>query len=122
MSQITHPVVKPLKTTPNLWLPVLLVMTTGGLLVIIVFLTLAYQLIYLNRIYPGVSVAGINVGGLSEADVMTILSNRTPEYLSRRVTLQYGLESWTFTGQELGMRLDVAATANAAYTIGRKGD
>lgn len=122
MSPITHPIVKPLKTSASLWLPVLFVLATGGLLVIIVFLTLAYQVIYLNRIYPGVSVAGIDVGGLSQAEVMAAIGQRAPEYLARQVTIRYGSDTWTYTGEELGMRVDVATTANAAYDIGRKGD
>jgi vancomycin resistance protein YoaR len=123
MSQITHPIVKPLKTSSfGLWLPALFVLATGGLLVIMVFLTLAYQLVYLNRIYRGVQVAGINVGGMTQAEVMAAIDQRIPEYLARQVTIAYGPETWTFTGQELGMRVDVATTANAAYTTGRKGD
>jgi vancomycin resistance protein YoaR len=122
MSQITQPIVKPLKTSAGLWLPVLFVFATGGLLVIMVFLTLAYQLIYLNRIYPGVSVAGVDVGGLSQAEVMAAIGQRAPAYLARQVTIRYGSDTWTYTGEELGMRVDVVTTANAAYDIGRKGD
>ncbi len=122
MSQITQPIVKPLKTPSNLWLPVLFVLATGGLLVVLVFLTLAYQLVYLNRVYPGVWVAGAEVGGMTQAEVMTAISRRAPEYLARQVTIQYGLESWTYSGEELGMRVDVATTANAAFAVGRRGD
>jgi vancomycin resistance protein YoaR len=122
MSPITQPILKPLKTSASLWLPVLFVLATGGLLVIMVFLTLAYQVIYLNRIYPGVSVAGLDVGGLSQAEVMAAIGRRAPEYLARQVTIRYGSDTWTYTGEELGMRVDVATTANAAYDIGRKGD
>lgn len=122
MSPITQPILKPLKTSASLWLPALFVLATGGLLVIMVFLTLAYQLVYLNRIYPGVSVAGINVCGLSQAEVMTAIGQRAPEYLARQVTIRYGSDTWTYSGEELGMRVDVVTTANAAYAIGRKGD
>ncbi|MCL4299710.1 MAG: VanW family protein [Anaerolineae bacterium] len=122
MSPITQPIVKPLKTSASLWLPVLFVLATGGLLVIMVFLTLAYQVIYLNRIYPGVSVAGIDVGGLSQAEVMAAIGRRAPDYLARQVTIRYGSDTWTYSGEELGMRVDVATTANAAYDIGRRGD
>lgn len=122
MSPITQPIVKPLKTSASLWLPVLFVLATGGLLVIMVFLTLAYQVIYLNRIYPGVSVAGIDVGGLSQAEVMAAIGRRAPDYVARQVTIRYGSDTWTYSGEELGMRVDVATTANAAYDIGRRGD
>ncbi|NJN94041.1 MAG: hypothetical protein HC875_08065 [Anaerolineales bacterium] len=123
MTQITQPIVKPLKSSPiSLWLPALFVLVSGGLLVILVFLTLAYQVVYLNRVYPGVWAAGIDVGGMSQAEVTTLISQRAPEYLTRQVTIQYGLDTWIYSGQELGMRVDAATTANAAYAIGRKGD
>ncbi|MCK6624602.1 MAG: VanW family protein [Anaerolineae bacterium] len=123
MSQITQPIIKPLKPSPiSLWLPALFVLTSGGLLVILVFLTLAYQVVYLNRVYPGVWVAGIDVGGMTQPQVMTIVSQRAAEYMTRQVTIQYGLETWTYSGQELGMRVDAATTANAAYAVGRNGN
>jgi vancomycin resistance protein YoaR len=122
MSQITQPVsLKPLKA-PSLWLPVMFVLLTGGLLVILVFATLSYQISYLNRVYPGVQVAGVDVGGMTQADVMTAIGERAAEYLAQSVTIHYNNETWTFTGQELGMRVDVVTTANAAYAVGRQGN
>ncbi|GIK40845.1 MAG: VanW family protein [Chloroflexota bacterium] len=123
MSQINQTMVKPFKTSSfSLWLPTLFVLVTGSLLAIIIFLILAYQLIYLNRIYPGVQVANVNVGGMTQAEVMAAVSQRAPEYLARRVTIAYGPDTWTFTGQELGMQVDAAQTAQAAYAVGRKGN
>lgn len=122
MSQITHTIAKPLKTSSSgLWLPTLFVLGTGGLLAIIIFLILGYQLIYLNRTYPGVQVANVNVGGMTQAAMMTAIGQRAPDYLVRRVTIAYGSETWTFTGQELGMQVDVTQTAQAAYAVGRSG-
>ncbi|MEW5956894.1 MAG: VanW family protein [Chloroflexota bacterium] len=122
MSQITHTIAKPLKTSPfGLWLPTLFVLATGGLLAMIIFLTLAYQLVYLDRIYPGVQIVNVNVGGMTQAEVMAAIGRRAPDYLARRVTIAYGPDTWTFTGQELGMRLDVTQTAQAVYAVGRTG-
>ena len=122
MSQITQPVIiKPLKA-PVLWLPVIFVLLTGGLLIVMLFATLSYQISYLNRVYPGVRVAEMDVGGMTQAEVMTAIGNRAEEYLAQSVTILYGNEIWTFTGQQLGMRVDVVTTANAAYALGRKGN
>jgi vancomycin resistance protein YoaR len=121
MIQISAPIVKPLKSS-GLWLPVLFFLATGGVLVLLIFATLAYQLMLLNRIYPGVEVAGVSVGGLTQSEVIEAITRRAPEYLAQSITLQYGNQKWTFTGQELGMRVDIQATANAAHTVGRRGD
>lgn len=122
MTQITHIAkIKPLKSSA-LWLPVMFVLATGSLLVISVFVILAYQVVYLNRVYPGVWVAGANVGGLSQPEVMAAINQRAPEYLAQSVILRYDNQVWTFTGEQLGMRVDVATTANAAHNVGRTGN
>lgn len=122
MAQITQP----LKTKPlfsaSLWLPTAFVLATGGLLALLIFATLAYQVLYLDRIYPGVWVAGSNVGGMTQAEVVGVIGQRTAELLKHPVTIQYDSQSWTFTGEELGMRVDIVGTVNAAYSVGRKGD
>ena len=106
----------------RLWLPITFVSITGGLLVLIIFATLAYQLVHLNRIYPGVMVGGIEAGGMSESDLMAALNQRAPAYLSHPITVHAFEYTWTFTGQELGMRVDVAATSTQAYAVGRQGN
>ncbi len=123
MSQVTQAVKvrRPIKTS-SLWLPVLFVLATGGLLVFIIFVMLGYQVLYFDRVYPGVQVAGIDAGGMTQPELMAAVSAQTPALLTRVVTLHVGEDSWTFTGQELGMRVDVAATAAMAYTTGRSGN
>ena len=69
MSQISQVVnLKTLKVT-RFWLPIMFVLVTGGLLVVIIFAALVYQVIYLNRIYPGVVAAGVEAGGMTEAEL-----------------------------------------------------
>jgi hypothetical protein len=53
---------------------------------------------------------------------MAAISQRAPNYLAQSITLQYNNQSWTYTGEQLGMRVDVAATANAAHGVGRTGN
>jgi vancomycin resistance protein YoaR len=122
MTPVIQPIkAKPLKM-PGLWLPVLLVLIAGGLLVIMLFITLAYQVLYMERVYPGIVAAGIEAGGLTRTELMAAIEQRTSAYLAGPVVVQFGGQTWRFTGQELGMRLDVLATANAAYDIGRSGN
>ncbi|MBN1993973.1 MAG: VanW family protein [Anaerolineae bacterium] len=121
MSQISQVIkLKTIRAT-RLWLPLTFVLITGGLLVIIIFTTLAYQVVYLNRIYPGVVVADIQAGGMTEAELAVAVGARASEYLSHPLTIQVSDEAWTFTGQELGMRVDVPATVGQAYAVGRQG-
>lgn len=112
---------KPLKA-PRLWLPILFVLVTGGLLLAMLFAMLAYQVVFLDRVYPGVQVADIDVGGMTKTEVMAVVSTHTPPYLTRSVTVLAGDKSWTFTGRELGMQVDLESTTNQAYAIGRRGN
>lgn len=122
MSQITQVInSKPLKT-PGLWLPIMFVLFTSSLLILIIFATLAYQVFYLNRLYPGVFVAGIDAGGMTQAEVITALNQRTWDELARPITLQFENKTWTFTGRELGLHVDVSTTAHKAFAIGRTGN
>jgi vancomycin resistance protein YoaR len=109
---------RPLKS----WLPLLFVLLTGGTLIMMIFVTLAFQLFYFNRIYPGVMVVGAPVGGMTPPEVEAVARERTVEILARPVTIQAGDQSWTVTTQELGMEVDAPAMAQQAYLIGRQGD
>jgi len=105
----------------RLWLPLLFVLVTGGLLVVMVFAVLGYQVIYLNRVYPGVVVADIKAGGMTEAELTNAVTARAGQYLLRPIIIRANGESWTFTGQELGIRTDVATTVAQAFAVGREG-
>ncbi len=116
---ITQPIhMKPIKV-PNLLGAVLFVLLPGTVLVIMLFMTLAYQMWHLNRAYPGVMVADINVGEMSPTQIMIAINQRAPTYLAHVVTIQAGEEAWTYTGQQLGLRVDANLTATEAYAVGR---
>jgi vancomycin resistance protein YoaR len=122
MSQISQVLnLKSLRVS-RFWLPITFVLITGGLLVAMIFIALVYQVIYLNRIYPGVVAAGIEAGGMTEPQLTTAVTGRAMDYLSQPITIHHNRESWVFTGQELGMRVDVAATVSQAYAVGRQGN
>lgn len=121
MSQIYQAIrLKPLKIS-GIWLPALFVLMTGGILILMLFGILIYQLIYLNLIYPGVSIDGRSVGGMAPLDVITILDDQADQVRSHEITIQAEDRRWTFTGRELGMWLDVQATADKAFAVGRQG-
>jgi vancomycin resistance protein YoaR len=121
MSQIYHAIrLKPSKNS-GIWLPALFVLLSGGILVVMLFGILIYQMLYLDRIYPGVSIAGRSVGGMTPLDVIATLDDQASQIRSRQIIIQAEDRSWTFTSRELGMWLDVQATADKAYALGRQG-
>ncbi|MBW1813672.1 MAG: VanW family protein [Deltaproteobacteria bacterium] len=86
----------------------------------IIFLTLTiFQLTYNGKIFPGVSVGILDIGGLTidEAEVRL-----TQSYLlsnSDSLTLKYLDESISVEVEQLGIRLDAASTAEEAFLFGR---
>jgi vancomycin resistance protein YoaR len=103
----------------GLWL---LPFILAGLLVLaLVSIVAAYQYEYRNRIYPGVQIAGINVGGLSLDQAATTLKEGLTPYPGPPVVLQYGDRSWALSPSDLGVAVDGVASAAQAYAVGREG-
>ena len=79
---------------------------------------LAFELYHADRIYPGVSVWGIDVGGMGLAKASSALEKNLglDELL---VTIHGPDRSWAVRSIELGLRIDPQATLAPAYHLGR---
>jgi vancomycin resistance protein YoaR len=82
----------------------------------------AYARMYAGRIFPGVSVGGVDVSGLSTQQAASLLTQRLDYPKRGKIVLQEGTTLWTATPGELGLFLDAQTTALAAYNLGRAGD
>ncbi len=80
--------------------------------------TSAAALVYRTRTYPGVSVQGIDVGGLTAEEVEAQLSDHLPR---STLELRAGEHRWQFSGTDFGRRYDYQATARKAYEVARQG-
>ena len=96
----------------------------GGIALFIIILlvwTLSYQLIYAGRIFPGVSVAGIDLSGMSPAEASVTLTQRLIFPYQGQILMRDGEQIWTASPAELGMVFDSSASARSAYQVGRSG-
>jgi vancomycin resistance protein YoaR len=89
--------------------------------VVILVWMLGYQLAYAGRIFPGVSVAGVDLSGLSPNDAAVKLSQTLSYPFTGKVLFRDGERVWLASPVELGMVFDPSASAIAAYNHGRKG-
>ena len=105
----------------NLWLPLLFMVVSGTILATAIFAMVGYQMVYLSRVYPGVKVADIDVSGLSATEVVAVVNSQANQYLAKTINIQVDNQILTFSGQELGLRVDADLTANKVYAVGRTG-
>jgi vancomycin resistance protein YoaR len=83
--------------------------------------TLGYQLVYAGRIFPGVSVAGVDLSGLKPSDAAVKLSQTLSYPITGKILFRDGERAWVASPAELGMVFDPSASAMTAYGLGRNG-
>ena len=78
-----------------------------------------YELNYAGRIYPGVQVAGIPLGGLTLDEAQKAVQDELTPYPGAPVVLRYGERTWSFSPDNLGVSVDSEATVALAFAVGR---
>jgi vancomycin resistance protein YoaR len=71
-----------------------------------------------SRIAPGVTVAGVDVGGLEPAAARMVLERRAAAFRDRPVAVRAGERTWRFTPGALGLQVDWGAAVDAAVHQG----
>src|SRR5207244_1757329 len=94
-----------------------------GLLILIVA-SAAGSLYYLDRqfagkIYPNISVRGIQIGQMNQAEARGAINERYATFLKQPVKLTYQDKVWYPTLNDLGMKLDVDSAVQTALGSGR---
>ena len=96
----------------------------GGLAIFVILmggLAIGFNVYYAGRIYPGVSVAGVNLAGLEPEEAQSLLALRLAYPKQGRIVLQEGEQVWIAQPEELGLYLDPQTSAMTAYNTGRQG-
>ena len=75
-----------------------------------------------ERLLPGATVAGVDVGGLTVVEATSLVAASVEDRLDAEVTARRGTEAWTTTARHLGGSVDAeAAVATAAEAASRTG-
>ncbi len=88
---------------------------------IILAWVVGYQLIYAGRIFPGVSVAGVDLSGLSPQSAALKLNQTLSYPIDGKILFRDGDKVWVASPAQLGMVFDASSSAEAAYRLGRSG-
>jgi vancomycin resistance protein YoaR len=104
--------------------PHILAALLGGLLLFflsIAAVTSGYQLFYSGYIFPGISVAGVDISGLAPEEAALRLNQSLNYPYSGQILFREGEKAWLAAPAQLGMVFDVGASVQSAYRVGRNG-
>ena len=80
-----------------------------------------FQVIFLGRIYPGVFVAGVEIGGLTRTQAQAALDAEAVYPTDGLIVLEDQGQVWVFNPLELGLVVDKENSVEQAFSIGRQG-
>ena len=100
-------------------------LAVAALVVIIVLAVMVDIAASAGRIHPGVTVAGVKVGGKTPAAATTLLKGELAKRSAVPVTVSYSADgkakSWKVTSEQVGLSYDAMYIANEAMKVGRAG-
>lgn len=82
---------------------------------------MGWQVWHTNRIYSGVTIAGVPVGGMSRSVAYQRVSDALASYPLPTVAITYGSRQWPITSDDVRVSTDLLAAVNRAYLVGRMG-
>lgn len=99
------------------------------ILIIILILIIAFlsffatlNLVYAQKIYPSVKIAGIELGGLTATEAEKLLEHEINWWNEKGVILKYEGKQWKINPQDLGITVCPNENAVLAYRLGRGGN
>jgi len=106
-------------------LPQALLAIAGGMALFVILLVgvaIAFDVKYAGQIYPGVSVAGLDLSGRTPEQALGLITQRFSFTETGKIVFRDGSQTWVVKPSEIGLRLDTATTTQAAYSLGRSGN
>jgi vancomycin resistance protein YoaR len=88
---------------------------------VLVSTTAIWQFWHANRIYGGVTIGGIGVGGLTRAEALKLVNQELYAYPLPPVTVEYQGQQWPLQTMQVQANADLLAAVNQAYLVGRQG-
>lgn len=93
----------------------------SGVLILAVLGSLLFLNIFKARIYPGIVINNIAVGGLTKNEVAQLIKKKTKSPPSYQLSLKVDQLKIASDSAQLGLHHDFDSTINQAYKIGRTG-
>ncbi len=88
-----------------------------GLIVGLILFFAFIEIFSWNKIYPGVKVANIHLGGLTITQAKTRLEKVIEDFSDQKITLSYNDREWKASPEELGINFDIGQTLNKSFRV-----
>ncbi|MDH3943197.1 MAG: peptidoglycan binding domain-containing protein, partial [Anaerolineae bacterium] len=109
------------KTPSRLYLSASALLTgVSAFFIIVIGILLAWNIYYAGRIFPGVSVAGVDLSNMRPDEAAVLLEQKIDFAAVSQITFKDGDQIWSFSPEQLGMYFDPQANAQAAREVGRR--
>jgi hypothetical protein len=92
-----------------------------GICVLTIGSLTAYAFYISNRILPHTTIAGVDVGGLTQDQATQKLVTKEQAFSASKLTLTFGSKSWQFATSSLSPKFSNDAALAAAYAVGKQG-
>ncbi|CAN5497972.1 hypothetical protein BH20ACT23_BH20ACT23_02880 [soil metagenome] len=86
----------------------------------VAYATYDYSSEYEGKFLPGISVAGIDVAGMTSDEALQVVKTKIGPQLDREVTVRFKGREWTTTPRELGAHGNAQSTVEAALETSRR--
>jgi vancomycin resistance protein YoaR len=116
---------EPALSRPIDLIPQVLAALVGGLIIfalLLVAVVIGFNISFAGKIYPGVSVAGVDLSGLEPAQAAALLEREIRFPKEGKLLFRDGEKIWLSSPSAVGFYLDPQSTAETAFQYGRSGD
>jgi vancomycin resistance protein YoaR len=94
----------------------------GVLVLLVVMAYGSFWLVYNGKILPGVGAAGVDLGGLTQAEAVSRIADKAREFQGNVLAIRYGNTVLRVPIKSLDIKYDAPRMAALAYGYGRSGD
>ena len=113
------PTVPPKSASPAERILFVILLSLGIFFVLVLLGIVGFQAAYSGRIFPGVTIGGVAVGGLEPEEAKIALSQQLTYPVTGTIIFSDGDQSWEYSPMELGFLLDNNTSVDQAFAHGR---
>lgn len=110
------------KASHRLTWPKGLLLYLGSLLLVIGAIFGIYSVAFADTIYPNITIAGVDLGGLTKEQAEQKLADTLKDHTFKPVTINYETRSFTIQPEQIEAKVNDEQSVAAAYAVGRSND